>query len=189
MTVRSLQMETRKRKRESTNSKYFKKERYVKPTILERIIGKASIVWNELTILKLSEKGVAKWTIKQKEEYIKVMNKYLCISTKDDVADCGNLYGIVEEVNRYLLDGKDDAMLNCLDPDYIVVDFLPPGLNLEAIDPPVSVTVPIRATEQSNTYFVNNRGDGDYLLGKINARWPGSMGFVVSSPSPLTFRF
>ena len=183
-----------KRKMTSTRRRLFAKEHYIKPAIMERVIRRASIVWKDLAGLELSGKPVTKWTIKQKEGYVKALNKYSCITSKDDPGtDRGDLYDIVERVNRYLLDGNDDEMLNWLDPDYIVVDWTNAQQQLSFSDvstvvPPLSPNVAVNNTIQPNCYLVQGRADGEYLLGIINHRWPGTMGFVTSSPSPLIFR-
>ena len=182
-----------KRKNNSTRQRLFAKQHYVKPTILERVIGRASIVWESISDLKLSNKPVSKWSIKQKEEYIKALNKYSCITSIDDPGtECGDLYDILERVNRYLFDGNDDEMITWLDPDYINISWLNvnqlalPDLN--TVVPSISLNVPIANTIQPNCYLVQSRIDGEFLIGRITQRWPGVIGFVVSSSNPLVFR-
>ena len=103
-----------KRKAEANQSAFFVKkfDSYVKPSITERVIGQASLVWADLKELGLSAKPVSKWTLKQKESFIKAINKYSCITGKGDVpgAEVGDLYAVMEKVTQYFLDGNDVEM-------------------------------------------------------------------------------
>lgn len=93
--------------------KLFKKEHYVKPPFTETVIGLASQVWQDVEHLNLSI-PVRKWSVKQKEGFIKVMNGLVCVTDKDDVGDRGDLYGIIARADEYLLEGNDDEMLQWL---------------------------------------------------------------------------
>ena len=183
-----------KRKRSRTaKAQLFTKDKYTKPPISHRVIGRASVVWSALKDLDLS-KPVYKWTIKQKQEYIKVMNNYSCITTIDDPGtERGNLYEIVQRVNSHVCDEDDEEMRTWLDPDYITVDWTGSGVpqphpNLATIIPPLSPTIPLVNTAHTQCYLVPNEQDAEYLLGAINTRWPGIVGFHCQSVNPLLFR-
>lgn len=186
-----------KRKAAEQPNRLFQKKSsiYVKPPSTERVIGLASSVWADIKDLDLSSKPVSRWTLKQKESFIRAMNKYSCVTSKGDFpnADVGDLYSIMEKANRYLLGNNDDEMRTWLDPDYVVVDWvntneIVPSPNLAVLVPPLSAVIAVTATAQSNCYLVPNREDGEFLLGILTQRFPGCMGFVVSSPIPLLFR-
>jgi hypothetical protein len=85
-----------------------------------------------------------------------------------------------------------DKMMTWLDPDYIVVEWLniqqPPLPDLSAVDPPISLNAAINNTIQHSCYSVQSRTDGEFLLGRLIERWPGTIGFVTSSPTSLVFR-
>ncbi len=184
-----------KRKAANSSSKsIFKKNKYTKPPFADRVIGHASIIWNDLKDLELSKRPVSKWTIKQKEEFIKSMNKYTCITTLGDPgAEKGDLYEVVENFNRYINEQDDEEMRVWLDPDYIFIDWSgsavpPPYLNLAAVVPPLSATIPVLNTTHSQCYMVPNAKDAEYLLGAVTTRWPGTIGVHSQSNAPLTMR-
>ena len=155
------------------------------------MIGQASLVWDDIKDLGLSAKLLSKWTLKQKESFIRQINKYSYITGKDDVpgADVGYLYSVMERVNRYSLNGNDEEMRRWLDPNYIIVDWTNtnqglPYPNLAALAPPLPTATPIVATAQANCYIVPHREDGQFILGLLIMRFPGLTGFVLSSPTP-----
>lgn len=123
------------------------------------------------------------------------MNKYNCITNKNDTpdADVGSLYSIVEKVNIYLLDDQDEEMRRWLDPEYIVIDWTNSALafpypNLTNLAPPLSATIPLGMTAQTDCYVVPNREDGHFLLGILIQRFPGCMGVLFSTPTSVVFR-
>lgn len=186
-----------KRKAPSSSSKkvrLFTRKEYIKPPFGSRVIGRASVIWTELKDLDLSKRPVNKWTIKQKEEFIKSMNKYTCVTTVDDPGtERGDLYEVMAKVNRYISEEDDEEMQHWLDPDYIFIDWSGsavslPYPNLATLVPPLSNTIQLLNTTHSQCYMVPSEKDGEFLLGVITTRWPGTVGVHSHSNIPLTMR-
>ena len=79
---------------------FLQRSQIPKPTSSERVIGRASLVWADIKDLGLAEKPVSKWTVKQRESFIRAINKYSCITGKGDEPG-GFVFG----------DGKSDPIL------------------------------------------------------------------------------
>jgi len=188
---------SRKRKAGTTTAPrlfVYKSNSYTKPTIYERTLGIASEVWRQLKDIGVDAKPIKKWTVKQRETFVIVLNKYISISHVGDNDDSGSISDLLADVNSYLLEGNDEEMREWLDPNYIVVEWsnallLPGPLpDLTAIVPPLSPTIALIATGQPQCYIVPSLTAGNFLLGILVQRWPGARGFCFSSATPVELR-
>lgn len=106
-----------KRKSKSPTRRLFVKKSnntYVKPTAGERILASAAEAWEQIEPLGVADKLISKWSIKQKEDFIRIMNQFRTI--RYDGGECGKLSELIQTTTSYLYDGGDPEMMEWLDP-------------------------------------------------------------------------
>jgi hypothetical protein len=178
----------------------FKKTIYVKP--VERTAVKGSQLWTTISVLakgKLVNKHISKWTIGEKEAFIKEMNKYLVIQMFDDDGPKGEIERILADVSSFLVRGNDEEMRVSLDPSYLFLDWTqggdprPPNEPFptlpDFIYPSTFNAADIQAIPGLNhVYFVTSIRVGEYILGWLQGQFPGLRGTVMETPTALIAR-
>jgi hypothetical protein len=186
----------------SGGARSSKKKSYLKPTPSERVSIKGSALWANLSALhagKLMTKHISKWTAKEKDSFMREMNKYLAIIMFDDPGEKGNLEDVLSQVSSYLTSGNDEALRLALDPVYLVLDWtqggipngnqlpfptlenfiFPPKFNMNDIQP-----IP----ELRHCYIVSSIRVGEYIMGRVQAQFPGLRGTVLETSIALIIR-
>jgi hypothetical protein len=129
-------------------------------------------------------------TVKETEQFIKIMNPILSINCReDDASKQGNIHKFLSDFNYWIEDGNNPDLRQWLDPDYLFIDWsLYQGVVPLFIEFPAHPNIVIQEIPEFRHGFrVASRDSAHVLLGMMVNAYPRLRGVSVSSGVALSF--